>query len=268
MNPAIGLVIALKAEATALLGHGRWQHVEGHLLRRSRLTNSTHLVVVRSGIGMEDARLASQRLIAEGVVALGVSGVSGGLDPDLKPGDLVLADSVIQENGNTREQTWEGNSKFVDIAYAALIAKGIPAYHGPIITVQKPVLSARNKQALFTISNALAADMESAAVAAVANKAGLPFFAVRAVCDAATRSISDDLFDCLDQGGQVRLFHLFQRLLLKPALVSDLLRMKRDFAAALTSLRHAWNMPIRDSLPFLFSSGEGLYHEQKSRSLN
>ncbi len=268
MNPAIGLVVALKAEATALLGHGRWQHVEGHLLRRSRLTDSTHLVVVRSGIGIKNARLASQRLIAKGVVALGVSGVSGGLDPNLKPGDLVLADPVIQENGNTCKQTWEGNSKFIDMAYAALIAKGIPAYRGPIITVQKPVLSARNKQALFTRSNALAADMESAAVASVAKDADLPFFAVRAVCDAATRSIPDDLFACLDQGGHVRLFRLFQRLFLKPTLVSDLLRMKRDFAAALTSLRYAWNMPIRDSLPSLFVFKEGLYPEQKGRSLN
>lgn len=254
MNSPIGLVVALPAEARALIGRGRWQRTEGHLFRRSRLNNGTHLVVVRSGLGMENAFLASQWLIAEGVVALGASGVSGGLDPDLELGDLILADSVIQENGNTCQQVWEGNSKFVEIAYAALIDRDIPAYRGAIITTQKPVLSARNKQALFTKTKALTADMESAAVAAVANKAGLPFFALRTVCDVAARTVPREIFDCLNQAGNVRLFHLFRMLLLNPPLVSDLLRTKRDFAVALGSLGHAWNIQIRNNLPDLVQS--------------
>ncbi len=258
MNSPIGLVVALPAEARALIGHGRWQHAEGHPFRRSLLNNRTHLIVVRSGLGMENAFLASQWLIAEGVVALGASGVSGGLDPKLEPGDLVLADSVIQENGNTCKQIWKGNSKFVEIVYAALIAREIPAYRGAIITAQKPVLSARNKQALFTKTKALAADMESAAVAAVANNAGLPFFALRAVCDVATHTVPREIFDCLNQAGNVRLFHLFRMLLLKPWLISDLLRAKKDFAAALFSLRRAWHAQISSSLPALLKPGDPL----------
>ncbi|MCJ7684579.1 MAG: hypothetical protein MUO68_09835 [Desulfobacteraceae bacterium] len=256
MNLTIGLVVALPAEAKALIGRGRWQHAEGHLFRRSHLNNRTHLVVVRSGLGMENAFLASQWLIAEGVVALGVSGVSGGLDPKLEPGDLVLADSIIQENGNICQQIWEGNSKFVEISYAALIARGIPAYRGQIITVQKPVLSARNKQALFRKTKALAADMESAAVAAVANNASIPFFALRTVCDAATRSIPIELFDCLNKAGRVRLLHLFRMLLLRPPLVSDLLRTRKDFNAALATLGRAWHTQISSSLPALLKSGD------------
>ena len=254
MNPAIGLVVVLTAEARALIGRGRWQHAEGHLFRRSRLNNRTHLVVVRSGLGMKNAVLASQWLIAEGVVALGVSGVSGGIDPKLEPGDLVLADSVIQESDNTCQQVWEGNSKFVEIVYAALINREIPVYRGAIITAQKPVLSARNKQALFTKTNALAADMESAGVAFAANEANLPFFALRTVCDVATHTVPREIFDCLNQAGNVRLFHLFRMLLLKPALVSDLLRTKRDFAVALATLRHAWNIQIKNNLPDLVQS--------------
>jgi len=256
MNSTIGLVVALPAEARTLIGRGRWQHAEGYLFRRSRLSNRTRLVVVRSGLGMENAFLASQWLVAEGVAALGASGVSGGLDPDLEPGDLVLADSVIQESGNTCKQVWERNSRFVEIAYAALIDRGIPTYRGTIITAHKPVLSARNKQALFTKTNALAVDMESAAVATVANNAGLPFFALRTVCDVATRTVPIRIFDCLNQAGKVRLFHLFRMLLLKPALVSDLLRTKRDFVAALATLRRAWHTQISNSLPALLKSGD------------
>ncbi|MBC8176713.1 MAG: hypothetical protein H8E19_04855 [Deltaproteobacteria bacterium] len=254
MNSTIGLVVALPSEARALIGRGRWQHAEGHLFRRSHLNNRTHLIVVRSGLGMENAFLASQWLIAEGVVALGVSGVSGGLDPGLEPGDLVLADSIIQENGNTCQQIWEGNFKFVDISYAALIAKGIPTYRGPIITVQRAVLSARNKQALFTKTNALAVDMESAAVAAVAIKASIPFFALRTVCDAATRSIPIEIFDCLNQVGNVRLFHFLRMLLIRPALVSDLLRTRINFNAALATLGRAWHTQISSNLPALLKN--------------
>lgn len=256
MNSTIGLVVALPSEARALIGRGRWQHAKGYLFRRSHLNNRTHLIVVRSGLGMENAFLASQWLIAEGVVALGVSGVSGGLDPELEPGDMVLADSIIQENGDTCQQIWEGNSKFVEISYAALIAEGIPVYRGPIITVQKAVLSARDKQALFTKINALAVDMESAAVAAAADKASIPFFALRTVCDAATRSIPIEIFDCLNQAGRVQLLHLFRMLLLRPSLVSDLLRMKRDFAFGLATLGSAWHVLMRSSLPALLKSGD------------
>ena len=256
MNSTIGLVVALPAEARALIGRGRWQHAEGHLFRRSRLNNRTRLVVVRSGLGMKNAFLASQWLVAEGVAALGASGVSGGLDPDLEPGDLVLANSVIQESDNTCQQVWEGSSKFVEIVYAALIATEIPAYRGAIITAQKPVLSARNKQALFTKTKALAADMESAAVATIANNAGLPFFALRTVCDAATRSIPIEIFDCLNQAGHVRLLHLFRMLFIRPALVSDLLRTRKDFNAALATLGRAWHTQISSNLPALLGSAD------------
>ena len=251
MNSTIGLVVALPAEARALMGRGRWQHAKGHLFRRFHLNNSTHLMVVRSGLGMENAFLASQWLIAEGVAALGVSGVSGGLDPGLEPGDMVLADSIIQENGNTCQQIWEGNSKFVEISYDALIAKGILTYRGPIISVQKAVLSALSKQALFAKTSALAVDMESAAVAAAASKASIPFFALRTVCDRAARSIPVEIFDCLNQAGRVRPLHLFWTLLLNPILISDLLRMKKDFALASAALGQAWNTMMSSSLPAL-----------------
>jgi len=251
MNPAIGLVVALSAEARALVGRGRWQQAEGCLFRRSRLTDSTHLIVVRSGMGSKNASTASMWLIGEGVSGLAVSGVSGGLSPDLAPGDLVLADSVIQDNGNPINETREVSSACVDMAYGALMDRRLPAYRGPILTVQRPVLSAGEKHALFAKTRALAVDMESAAVAAAAGNAGLPFLAFRAVCDAAGRSIPDDFLDFVNQEGRVRLLRLFRRLFLRPTLVSDLLRMNRDFDTALAGLGRAWRVTIREVLPSL-----------------
>jgi len=248
MSGAIGLVVALNAEARALVGRGPWEHADGVVFRRSRLTDSTTLIVVRSGMGSENAATASQWLIRKGVSALGVSGVSGGLAPELLPGDLVLPEAVIQEHGN---QMWEVSPGFVHMTSAALMHEGISAYRGPIITVLRPVLSARDKHTLFVKSKALAVDMESATVAAVAKSGGIPFFALRAVCDAAGHSIPGDLLVCVHQQGRVRLFQLFQSLFVKPALVSDLLRMKRDFGAALAGIGRGWRLAIRDILPSL-----------------
>ena len=251
MNSAIGLITALPAEARALFEPGHWQRQEGQVFRHVLLKNGTALIAVRSGMGFENALAAGRWLIKRKVAALGVLGVSGGLDPGLESGDLVIADSVIQQKGDTFEQVWEGNLKFVETTYAALITEKIPTYRGAILTVQKPALSARHKETLFAQTRALAVDMESAATALVAREAGLPFFALRTVCDAATRSIPDDLFNCINQKGHIRIFHILRMLLIDPAIISDLMLTKRDFALATAALRRAWHKQISSSLPAL-----------------
>jgi nucleoside phosphorylase len=253
MNRTIGLVVALNAEASALMGRGRWQHGEGCQFRQSPLTetDSIRLIVARSGVGPENAVAASRWLIGEGVGALGVSGVSGGLAPELGPGDLILADAVIQAEGDRFRQVWKEGAGFAVTAYGALTGRGVAVYRGPIITVQRPVLSSSHKASLFKESKALAVDMESAAVASVARTAGRPFFAIRAVCDPAGRSISEDLFRCIDQKGDPRLFRLLKMILRRRAMISELFRMKRDFGTALANLRGAWNAPMREILPSL-----------------
>lgn len=253
MNDAIGLVVALNAEARALVGRGPWEHAEGVVFRRFRLPDSTTLIVVRSGMGSENAATASRWLIQEGVSALGVSGVSGGLAPELMPGDLILADAVMAEGADGCRQVWNEDAGFVERAYSALMHRGMPAHRGSIIGVQAPVLSIEDRRTLFAKSKALAADMESAAAALIADTARLPFFAFRAVCDPACRSVSRDLFQCLDQKTRLRPFHILKTVLTKPAFVSELLQMRRDFAAALTGLRRAWVSGIRDMLPSLLS---------------
>ena len=256
MNSAIGLVTALPAEARALFKRGPWQLQEGQIFRHILQKNGTALIAVRSGIGIENALSAGRHLIKRGVAALGILGISGGLDPSLESGDVVLADSVIQQKRDRFEQVWEGNLKFVETAYAALIDQKIPTYRGAILTVQKPALSALHKKNLFDQTRALAVDMESAAIGLVAREAALPFFALRTVCDTATRSIPDDLFNCINQKGHIRFFHILRMLLLHPAIISDLLLTKRDFALATAALRCAWHNQISRCLPALLKPAD------------
>jgi adenosylhomocysteine nucleosidase len=245
MSRIIGLVVALNAEAKSLIGHGRWERGDGVVFRRVPLPRGATLVVVRSGMGMENARAASRWLIGQGVSALGVSGISGGLDPELGTGDLILAEGVIEDDAGGAYPVKPG---FVDTATAALGGRGVSVHCGPIVTVSHPVLSAEDKQTLFAKSKALAVDMESAAAAAAAQTAGRPFFAFRAVCDAAGVSIPRDLLGFLDQKARVRPFHLVRTVLLKPSLVSELLHMRRRFHTALAGLGRGWRSGIRNTL--------------------
>ena len=55
MNSTIGVVVALPGEAKALVGRRDWQEAEGLLYCRSFLKDGTKLLVVQSGMGMDNA---------------------------------------------------------------------------------------------------------------------------------------------------------------------------------------------------------------------
>ncbi len=233
MNSTIGVVAALPGEAKALVGRRDWQEAEGLLYCRSFLKDGTELLVVQSGMGMDNAFSAAMWLVGKNLRALGGVGVSGGLDPGLGPGDMVFADAVFMEREDGVYRVWKRDESGSKGALDGLAAKGVTARWGPIVTVRRAVLNAASKKALFDRTGAMAVDMETAGVAQVANQSDLPFFAVRAVCDSADVSIPEVLYQCVDQKGSPRIFYLFRLLLRRPLLLSHLLRMKRDFAAAL-----------------------------------
>ena len=233
MNKTIGIVTALPGEAKALAGHRCRQKTKGFLHRHAVLKDETKLVVVQSGMGMDNAFSAANWLSEEGVAALGCFGVSGGLDPGLRIGDLVFADAVFVEGDDGASLVWERGGCDSDVAFNFQAANGLTVSWGPIVTVQKPVFNAAGKRALFDRTGALAVDMETAAVARAASRSGLPFFAIRTICDAADVTIPESIYQCVDQQGRPRFSHLFGLIIRKPLLISHLLRMKRDFTAAL-----------------------------------
>ena len=233
MHPTIGVVAALPGEARAIAGFRFSLKGKACPYCRGALKAETDLLVVQSGMGLENAFSAAMWLSNEGVAALGCFGVSGGLDPGLKAGDVVFADAVFGQQDGEVSLLWKKNGGYLDETFKCTAAEGVAVRWGAIITVQAPVLDAGSKRALFHRTKALAVDMETAAVARVANQSGLPFFAFRTICDPATRSLPKVLYQCVDQKGYPRIFHLLGRLLWKPSLIPHLLRMQKDFHTAL-----------------------------------
>lgn len=248
MESALGLVFALPAESRALVGPFGWIRAGELSVRRARLPDGTGLLCARSGVGAERAASAARWLAAEGATALSIIGVSGGLDPALRPGDLVVADAVLASGGAAAGRRPADPDRSL-LLYEALSAEGLRVRRGAVISASRPVSSSEAKRDLHDRCAALAVDMESAAVASAAAERNLPLIVLRAVCDAADQSVPDDFLVSLDEDGSVRPSVLLRRLAGRPSLVGDLVRVERGFSAALTALRCAWRVLVRAGLP-------------------
>jgi adenosylhomocysteine nucleosidase len=184
--------------------------------REAALLRDVPALVRCDGPGPERARAAAEALIAAGAETLASFGVAGALDPRLKPGDLVVATAAIDEHG----------ARYV----AEPRAFGI---RGAILTQARPVAGVADKRRLFAATGALAVDMETAAVAAAAHRAGRSFIAVRAICDAATVALPRAAVMAMREDGRVNALAILSR----PQDWWGLLRLGCDYSRALSALR-------------------------------
>jgi hypothetical protein len=74
-------------------------------------------------------------------------------------------------------------------ALAAAISPDVPVVSGPLLSVAPHAGQRRGQADAHVATGAVAVDMESAAIAAAAERHGLPFIAVRAVLDEAAQTV-------------------------------------------------------------------------------
>ena len=212
----IGIVVALPAEARTLDG----------------LDNTTFDVLV-TGPGPARAASGAEELIARGAGALLSWGTSGALQADLRPGQLVLASSVRDEDG-CRYASNEAWFRRMELAFASLR----PARAGCMTSAQ-PVGSVAAKHQLARASDCGAVDMEAAAVARAAAAHALPFLAIRSIVDPIDCELPRCVLASLDPSGEPRLAALLLTLLRRPWELGGLLRLALHFNSALRTLRRA-----------------------------
>ncbi len=117
---------------------------------------------------------------ADGCCGIVSFGVAGGLDPGLRPGDQVIATSVVTHRGRYRtDEAWT----------RALLAVSPGAVHADISGADAPIADPADKLALRRAHRTVAVDTESHIAAAVAARRGVPFAAVRVVLDPAHRCL-------------------------------------------------------------------------------
>jgi len=155
-----------------------------------------------------------------------IAGLAGGLAPDLRPGDLVVASAVLQPD---RAGALVPDQALQDRAIKALGAGRLPFRVGPLVTVPEPVPTPEAKARLWRETGALAADMESALLLDWAGRRGLPAVAVRAVADGPRDSLPPALLALVAPDGRLR-----------PGALAGLLVRPGRLQAALTLGRRSW----------------------------
>lgn len=220
-----GVVAALDVEARTL----------GPAVRRhdglSTLADGALLVV--SGMGGALAAIAARRLVDAGVSGLMSFGMAGGLDPRLSAGCVVLPREVISRDG-ARFPTDEAWRARMSDAVARL--RRVAA--GNLLTSTAVIDTVADKAAAFRDTGAVAADMESFAIAEVAASHGMPFIAVRVIVDTAEDVLPAAVVTANVQG-RVSIGRLLRGLAAAPTDVVALLRLLRRYRAASQSLAAA-----------------------------
>jgi len=218
------IVAALPEELAPLLGRTR---VSRKLrLGRTRVSVGTlgriQVVLAVTGDGAEPAERGLRALLEHfSVERLVLVGISGGLSPALVPGTLVAARAV-----------WDGRDTAPppDADWLDRLLSRERLIEGTIVSTERILCSAEEKaevRASVPQAGPATVDLESAAYARVAAEKGVPYIAIRAVCDTAGEALPLDFNDCRDRSGKLSRARVLGRALLSPATVGGLWELRK-----------------------------------------
>jgi adenosylhomocysteine nucleosidase len=158
------------------------------------------------GIGKVNAAALAQQLLGDGAARLLFTGVAGALDPELRVGDVVVADDAVQHDVDVTPLGYEpGRVPGEPLAWtadpalrdAALAAARATVQEGRVVRgriasgdafVAEPARAAE----LRARFGAVCAEMEGAAAAQVCARWGVPWAVVRSISDTADAGASVD----------------------------------------------------------------------------
>lgn len=183
------------------------------------------------------AERLARDLVGRGATALLSFGIAGGLSPDLATGKLVIGSAVATG----------ANVYPCDPDLAARIEGVLPgAVRGDVWGGDVIVDTAAAKALLHRDSGAVIVDLESAAVAAAAAEAGLPFGVLRAVADPAAHGLPPAALVGLDAEGRPAIGPVLRALARSPGQLPALIRLGRQSSVAMAALLAAAGTLGRD----------------------
>ncbi|MGD2173934.1 MAG: 5'-methylthioadenosine/adenosylhomocysteine nucleosidase [Candidatus Brocadiaceae bacterium] len=235
-EPTTGILGALEAEVAAL--EAEMTEVDEVRVQGLRFVTGRargrRVVVARTGIGKVNAALTATLLVERfGPDEVIFSGIAGGLNPDLLPGDVVIARKTAQHDLGTLSRegmerqsvpnplTGEDNPVFfrADPRLLAAAKEAAAEYRpaemqttagrrtprtvtGLVVTGDVFVASREKTAELRQALDADAVEMEGAAVAQVCWQFGVPCLVVRSVSDRADEEAGVDLQKFLQTAAQ------------------------------------------------------------------
>jgi hopanoid-associated phosphorylase len=219
-----GIVVALPEELSALTEK---RVDKGHCVFITKA-----VLVVYAGAGCQNAGAAAELLVAKGAGRLISWGCAAGLSLALRAGDLVLADTImgLDHVKIAVDADWHAHSKQV-------LAKSCVVHTGCLLTTPQLVASSKDKKQLHLKSGAVALDMESVAIAKVAQQHALPFLAIRVIADSVDTSLPHAVNKALNGQGDVVMKTLLLSIAKNPVEIPRLIRLGLNFRAAKITLK-------------------------------
>jgi adenosylhomocysteine nucleosidase len=211
----IGVICGLKSEAQVV----------------SRVLGPSKLHVGVSGANAARAEEISRQFCDAGATAIISVGISGGLDPSLAPGDLIIGERVLCGAG----KNYQSDRRLLEaIADEPVVAK---AKIGALFGADDIIESIEKKASLFRDHGALAVDMESHGAARAAAGAGVAFLAIRAIADPADRALPPAALGAVAPDGSTRMVATLGAAMRDPKQFPALMKLGADSSAALKTLR-------------------------------
>jgi 4-hydroxy-3-methylbut-2-enyl diphosphate reductase len=151
------------------------------------------LRIHKTGMGRERSRAAAAKLRSDPAGALVVMGVCGGLDDHCEPGDVVIADELLDGELEAVERL---ACPSAEPLAEALERRGIVVRRGAVVSVAR--IAHGEKRVELRERGAIVVDMESAWLAAGAQ--GRPFAVIRVVADTPSREVTRPLLTLAGAG--------------------------------------------------------------------
>jgi adenosylhomocysteine nucleosidase len=192
----------------------------------ARIAAGQGVLVICRGSECEFSGLL-QRAVREGCRSIISFGVAGGLAPDLRAGDVVVA-SAIRDSHTVRA---------TDPIWSRRLLATVPDIrHGPVVGVNSAVLDPEAKRALYAGTGAVAVDMESHLVARAADAHNLAFAAVRVVVDPAHRAVPEAALMAIHPGGNIEISPVLREIMARPSQLSAFIRIAFEAYVARSAL--------------------------------
>ncbi len=214
----VGVIFALGIEAGPFEDRlsGKIK-IRGHkFVARQGGLKGRSIVVAHSDIGRENAARAAETLIAGHKPKWIISaGLAGGLQPQLKRGDILMADSIVDESGQRLA---------IDLNISTDQLAATPGLHvGSLLTADHVVFKADKKRELGERHGALAVDMETFGVAELCRQEKQRFLSIRVISDAVDEQLPAEVEQLVKKKGTARKIGAAAgSIVRRPSMVKDL----------------------------------------------
>ena len=194
------------------------------------LRSLTNVITQVTGIGAQRMVAAATRLIeAHHPRRIVLIGFSGALLPELAAGQIIHASAVMNIAGQIVRLT-----------------EGEHDQRTTLLTIDHVVATVEEKSTLRQNHRAAAIDMESFALATLANERNIPLSILRAISDTADFALPAQIGEWVNEDGSPRVGAVMKALARRPSLLTTLLKLQSHTKTAARNLAAAVGDLLKD----------------------